>query len=277
MKSTPDCFQALDWAIDLSGQQDYQALTFRFIAMLKQLPWVTGAVAYEIYGGQQSRTGEASSAVDHLIRRFPLVFSDQGRDANADLFDEISEAEALTTNHRAADGSYSQVIAPVRGMCGPNRAILLQGRFDDQAVLLLDKLVTLYRNHVSLHDRRERDVLTKLPNRQSFDGRMLQVCEYFRNYPVQDNLDGQSSWIALLDIDHFKRINDTFGHLYGDEVLLIFSQLMEKHFRFNDFLFRFGGEEFVVILNLVDQANAYAVFERFREKVASHQFPTVGR
>ncbi|MDT8424838.1 MAG: GGDEF domain-containing protein [Methyloprofundus sp.] len=80
-----------------------------------------------------------------------------------------------------------------------------------------------------------------------------------------------------LYIDHFKTVNDSFGHLYGDEVLLHFSQIMEKSFRYNDFLFRFGGEEFVVILNLVDMASARDVFERFRGAIAQFKFPTIGR
>ena len=57
----------------------------------------------------------------------------------------------------------------------------------------------------------------------------------------------------------------------------IFSQLMEKQFRYNDFLFRFGGEEFVVILNLVNQDEAEATFERFRTAIANHEFPAVGQ
>ncbi|WP_306306215.1 GGDEF domain-containing protein [Methylomonas koyamae] len=105
---------------------------------------------------------------------------------------------------------------------------------------------------------------------------MLQVCEYFRMHPIQDRCQEKSSWIAMLDIDNFKRINDTYGHLYGDEVLLVFSQAMEKHFRYNDFLFRFGGEEFVVILNLVNQADAEATFERFRAAIERHRFPISG-
>ncbi|MDO9142236.1 MAG: GGDEF domain-containing protein, partial [Methylobacter sp.] len=79
------------------------------------------------------------------------------------------------------------------------------------------------------------------------------------------------------DIDHFKQVNDDFGHLYGDEVLLTFSQLMGKCFRYNDFLFRFGGEEFVVILNLACRNTAMTIFNRFRESVANYHFPTVGR
>ncbi|MDD2758921.1 MAG: GGDEF domain-containing protein, partial [Methylomonas sp.] len=112
---------------------------------------------------------------------------------------------------------------------------------------------------------------------QTFDKRLLQICEHYMRQPVQDVRFSKSSWFAILDIDHFKRVNDTFGHLYGDEVLLLFSQMMEKHFRYNDFLFRFGGEEFVVILNLADQASAESVFERFRQRIAEHEFPTVGQ
>jgi diguanylate cyclase (GGDEF)-like protein len=120
-------------------------------------------------------------------------------------------------------------------------------------------------------------VLTKLPNRQSLDARLLQVCEHYSDYQVIDMTQEKSSWIAILDIDHFKRVNDNFGHLYGDEVLLIFSQLMGKCFRYHDFLFRFGGEEFVVILNLAFQESAIAAFNRFREVVGNYNFPTVGR
>ena len=58
-----------------------------------------------------------------------------------------------------------------------------------------------------------------------------------------------NNWIGILDIDHFKSINDNYGHVYGDEVLLLFSDLMKKTFRGNDLLFRYGGEEFVVVLD----------------------------
>jgi diguanylate cyclase (GGDEF)-like protein len=134
-----------------------------------------------------------------------------------------------------------------------------------------------YVNQVQLHDNKERDLLTRLPNRQSFDMRLFQVCEYFREHHLSDAVQDKGSWIAMLDIDHFKAVNDSFGHLYGDEVLLHFSQIMEKSFRYNDFLFRFGGEEFIVILNLVDMASAKEVFQRFRETIAQFKFPTVGR
>lgn len=81
----------------------------------------------------------------------------------------------------------------------------------------------------------------------------------------------------MLDIDHFKKVNDNFGHVYGDEVLLVFSQKMREVFRKEDILFRFGGEEFVVILEPCSLNNAKIALERYRKVIAEHEFPQVGR
>jgi len=83
--------------------------------------------------------------------------------------------------------------------------------------------------------------------------------------------------LGAMDIDHFKRVNDTYGHLYGDEVLLHFAQLMERHFRYTDFLFRFGGEEFIVLLTNTDATGARRALERFRQIVSEFDFPSVGQ
>jgi diguanylate cyclase (GGDEF)-like protein len=81
----------------------------------------------------------------------------------------------------------------------------------------------------------------------------------------------------VLDIDHFKRVNDTFGHLIGDEVLLLLSRLMRTSFRFHDHLYRFGGEEFVVLMRCESEHDAAQAFERLRANVERYTFPQVGR
>ena len=75
--------------------------------------------------------------------------------------------------------------------------------------------------------------------------------------------------MALIDIDHFKQINDSFGHLYGDLVLQRISQVMKEMLRTGDLLCRYGGEEFLVILphTRLEQALTYA--NRLRESVAA--------
>lgn len=80
--------------------------------------------------------------------------------------------------------------------------------------------------------------------------------------------------MVILDIDHFKLVNDNFGHLYGDEVLLHFAELMKKTFRYTDFLFRYGGEEFVVILNNVELEQALEIMNRFHHAVRDYAFPS---
>jgi diguanylate cyclase (GGDEF)-like protein len=80
-----------------------------------------------------------------------------------------------------------------------------------------------------------------------------------------------------MDIDKFKTINDRFGHLIGDEVLILMANLMRESFRVQDKLFRFGGEEFVALLRPAEFAHATATIERFRARVENFEFPQVGR
>jgi diguanylate cyclase (GGDEF)-like protein len=123
-------------------------------------------------------------------------------------------------------------------------------------------------------------------NRRTFETRISELISISLARPAPAPENGaerrkqsgpKSHWLAVLDIDHFKKINDTYGHIYGDEVLLLFSGLMKKIFRNTDLLFRYGGEEFVVVLAPADESDAFMVFERFRQRVELFEFPQVGR
>ncbi len=144
-------------------------------------------------------------------------------------------------------------------------------------------LARIYGHQLRLLDYGELDSLTRLLNRKTFEetfDRLLQAstrgCEYLGGERRQADA-AMPAWLCVIDIDHFKRINDTFGHLFGDEVLLRLGELMRRTFRTGDRLFRFGGEEFVVLLNAVDAARAAQSFERFRRRVERHDFPQVGQ
>ncbi len=132
-----------------------------------------------------------------------------------------------------------------------------------------------FQNYRGLLDDAQRDALTGLRNRKTFDETVLRL--FAVREAAEPDPDAPGDWLGVLDIDHFKRINDGFGHLYGDEVLLLVARLMRDGFRGNDLLFRFGGEEFVVILRDATRDEAVAVFERFRSSVADYGFPQVGR
>ncbi len=89
--------------------------------------------------------------------------------------------------------------------------------------------------------------------------------------------DTMQQWLAVVDIDHFKLVNDRFGHLYGDEVLILVANILRSSFRSHDRIFRFGGEEFVVLLRSTSLSTAHKVFNRFRKNVEDYYFPQVGQ
>jgi diguanylate cyclase (GGDEF)-like protein len=138
------------------------------------------------------------------------------------------------------------------------------------------RVATIFAHLLTLMDRFERDPLTDLLNRQSFDYRFEELMARHRRDPQRTRID-HGPWLAIADIDDFKRVNDSYGHVYGDEILQQFADLLRESFRTEDLLFRYGGEEFVIILNNTDPAGAAFALERFREKVSSYAFPTVGR
>jgi diguanylate cyclase (GGDEF)-like protein len=145
----------------------------------------------------------------------------------------------------------------------------------------------IHHNHLRVLDEGMHDVLTGLLNRRTFDQHLDRILS-LNNGVVDDGAasapparrhrgTNRKNWLAVFDLDHFKRINDEYGHLYGDEVLLLFANLMRQSFRGYDRLFRFGGEEFVVVLRNVSPRNSRLVFDRFRQRVSEYAFPQIGR
>lgn len=152
----------------------------------------------------------------------------------------------------------------------------------DSQQRLVGSVLRVYRNFQGLLDYSERDTLTGLLNRKTFDESFLRIvvpdaAEAVSSEPLRRLNNRASTWLGVIDIDHFKRVNDGFGHLIGDEVLLLLSRLMRSSFRFHDHLFRFGGEEFVVLMRCGNGTDAEAAFERFRANVEGYVFPRVGK
>ncbi len=153
---------------------------------------------------------------------------------------------------------------------------------------LLEGLGIVVGNCLALLDYSELDTLTGLLNRKTFDVFLMRILSRLQVHG--DPADGDDvprrrkpqpaerlHWLAVMDIDHFKRVNDVFGHLIGDEVLLLVANMMKESFRAQDKLFRFGGEEFVVLLKPTSAENARGAFDRFRRRIEGHPFPQVGQ
>ena len=118
-----------------------------------------------------------------------------------------------------------------------------------------------------LEQQAYQDALTGLPNRRAFEDRIAQELEQVQH--------GRTMSLAMMDIDHFKRINDQRSHAIGDAVLRRFAQVLGEACRTDDFLARIGGEEFVLLLIGLDQQQAYLACERLRAVVEHSDLATV--
>ena len=212
----------------------------------------------------------------------------------ADLKKLSSLNEGITTKRPAStlltDGStlYSH---PITNHLGNISGVFcLQGRniHSRENAKFIDGYFQIYRNYLRLLDESEHDTLTGLLNRRTFDKNLEKILAEWHKNMDQNSSDAeaqplrrqgsnkQANWLAVIDIDHFKQVNDRYGHLYGDEVLLLFANIMRDSFRGYDRLFRFGGEEFVVILRTTDLAGAEKALQRFRNAIETYPFPQIG-
>ncbi|MFA0570806.1 sensor domain-containing diguanylate cyclase [Vibrio gallaecicus] len=110
-----------------------------------------------------------------------------------------------------------------------------------------------------LRDLSEKDALAGCWNRRKFDNELRDECLRTTRYP-----DKIESCLAILDIDHFKRINDMHGHDHGDEVIQTVAKVLQRECRETDFVARIGGEEFGIILPHTSTNEAYCVLNRLR-------------
>ncbi|MFD0961977.1 sensor domain-containing diguanylate cyclase [Paenibacillus chungangensis] len=115
----------------------------------------------------------------------------------------------------------------------------------------------------SITHQSKTDPLTKLTNRRTLDEQTIKWVE-----------DDTAFSIVLLDIDHFKRVNDTYGHAIGDEVLKFLAQQMREVTRKEDVCCRYGGEEFVLLLKDMNETEAYHVAEKLRTTVENSVSPS---
>lgn len=139
-----------------------------------------------------------------------------------------------------------------------------------QSQIRLQRLrMELEEKNAALLKLSETDTLTGLDNRRVLHQKLSQsilLSERYR-FPLS---------IIMIDIDHFKMINDTHGHLVGDEALVALSATLQKSIRSSDFVGRFGGEEFLVGLSHTDLENAHMVAEKIRTTVQAMEFSNAG-
>jgi len=159
-------------------------------------------------------------------------------------------------NRLAAVGLLSQVV---------NANEQLQNRLNHAELMLKEQA-----DEITTHMSEARtDPLTRLPNRRALDENLSQrLCEWARH--------GRPLSMLMVDIDHFKRLNDTYGHHAGDVVLQQVATILRETTRESDLVGRFGGEEMAVVLADTEVGEACATAERVRRAIDDARFPYGG-
>lgn len=157
----------------------------------------------------------------------------------------------------------------------------------ENEMLIITSLLSIAQNFRILLDENQKDKLTGLLNRHTFEESIQKIQalsfnsdrqnaqEWNRENRRKSESASLKFCFAIIDIDNFKLINDRYGHIMGDEVLLLLSYIMKQNFRAKDLLFRFGGEEFVVIFRVQNKSEAQIVLERFRQIIENYSFPQI--
>ncbi len=281
----------LQSVIEITRQCDTDSLEYGFV---KTLAKVVPCRAISICKLHKQNVFESLEEIIHLTidtkdsGENHFEWRDEVRSLPINTQIETCLTQAKTCIEKMETG-FEQLLIPIIFKKETLGLVILEGGPDISGNQdLIEGLVKIYENYLTILNESECDNLTSLFNRRTFDKKLNRLLQAQKKARKEDLASGQHqarrrlepnsfAWLAILDIDHFKRVNDTYGHVYGDEVLLVFSQKMKSCFRSSDLLFRFGGEEFLVVLEPIPFENANSTLERFRQTVADHDFPLVGK
>ena len=280
-----DSSRVVDHLAELTGFRDRDVLDVTLIGALRDLLRPLGAAIYRRVGepGQQHWLTRARAGPGDRVPTADSVWVDIDSlpplEAHPDRLACLQRQEAISV-----PGTPALAYFPLVADSDPTGVVELQtaAELSPDDVRLVVSILRVYRNFQALLDYSERDTLTGLLNRKTFDESFLRIAvqappPLALPAAVLGRTSGAGgSWLGVIDIDHFKSVNDNFGHLIGDEVLLLLARLMRSSFRFHDHLYRFGGEEFVVLMRCGSAGDAAAALERLRVTVREYAFPQVG-
>lgn len=254
--------------LDTSPEEGFDRIT-RIASRLLGMPIALVSVIDERRQWFKSRVGldvtetpRAHAFCDHAIRNSDVMVV-----PNATMDDRF-KANPLVTGDPSIR-FYAG--APLRTRDGHNLGTLCvidrtPREFSVDQKRLLQDLANLVMDQMELRLLAGTDPLTGAFNRRRFMGALEQEWSRVKRYR-------RSLAVLMLDIDHFKKVNDTWGHGVGDEALRRLSDVCHASLRSHDIFARIGGEEFGVLLPEVSELHAVAVAERLRQRVADMEIP----
>jgi diguanylate cyclase (GGDEF)-like protein len=271
----------LDQLVSLTGIRDLELLEASLLKTLNGFIRPTGLSLYKV-----SSRGEVRSEVVFGADKCRVLREDF--DIPAELlqaFQQHHAADLSTVQLTVQDGFLSVMTVMDMRSATTYLVIRSQETLNDNDSRMIDGMLQIYRNFCQLLQESQTDSLTGLANRKTFDECFSRVYEL---QPMGDDectvavdqrkpQNQTTYWIAMIDIDHFKSVNDRFGHLYGDEVLILLAHLLKNALRTDDLVFRFGGEEFVLMIRCQSRDEATGLLERLRKSVEAQDIPQVGQ
>lgn len=206
-------------------------------------------------------------SVEELVNRTPALLHSGHHDEAfyANLHGAIASGQpfAATFVNRRRDGSTyhaEQMISPITDE---------KGRITHYVSVSKDISERVRKEH-SLREAATRDRLTGLHNRSYVESRLQEAC-------LQAKQHQMPLTVLMCDVDHFKQINDRYGHLTGDRVLRRIARILRQGARASDVIGRWGGEEFLIVLEDCNEQNALELAERIRSRVEKSADAEVGQ
>lgn len=241
-------------AISDGGQQDFESYLKQLNERLESFQSNLQA-ASEDYVGQQSQSRELNN---------------QLREQVDCLQSSVQDAADLTSLKTVLEGRLEGLLSTM----DQHQSARDEREKDVAARLqsLASRVATMEQEalgfRANLEEQRQKaliDPLTSLPNRAAWEERLGREMALWQR-------DKNSLLVGILDLDHFKRINDGYGHLAGDRVLKIVAKVLKKNLRATDFIARFGGEEFVVLMPATQVTAGLALLDQLRTAVEQCPF-----
>jgi diguanylate cyclase (GGDEF)-like protein len=272
--------QVVEHLAELTGFRDRDVLDVTLVGALKDLLRPDVVAIYRCVGQGDDRrwltrarleAGESTASADPLWAELDSL---PRLDSNAARLACFLCQEPMTAGTRPAISMFP--LATDRDVIGVLE-VATEQPLDAEQTRMVSSILRVYRNFQGLLDYSERDTLTGLLNRKTFDEAFMRTAAAPQvPLPAIVNSGGLrrmpsdgSPWLGIIDIDHFKRVNDNHGHSAGDHVLRHVVDTAKAQLRASDFLARIGGEEFVLLLPGQDQAASAQVAERIRAALAA--------
>ena len=270
-KHSESSHKVIESVVALTEQRDELALLRSLLdALLEMLPGAQAALIWLVPGTERGQWVEGEVCPLPLPQlMFPI--------ADWLLAEVVSLNSEAPTRQIDQDGQ-SYLISSLGILEGRRKAIAIrQPKWTSADLHTAHGMIKIHANYAKLLFDSERDTLTGLYNRKKMEQKMSELLSARISGFNREQDKGKADYMAVFDIDHFKRVNDNHGHLIGDEVLLIFAGLVRNALRDADWVFRYGGEEFVALIKGVSPEIISVILERVRVRVQDHPFPQVGQ